>query len=70
MLGDRTDFRGLAMCYRNFSDEEATEWGKINFGNWLVEMQDQNIQPSKPVDCFFRYYIQGIHYTYNNPLRF
>lgn len=57
------------MCYRDFSDEEATEWGKKNFGNWLIEMQDQNIQPSKSVECFFRYYTQGIHYTYNNPLR-
>ena len=58
------------MCYRDFTNEEATEWGKKNFGNWLIEMQDQNIKPSKPVERFFRSYTQGIDYTYNDPLRF
>ncbi len=57
------------MCYKDFSNEEAAEWGKKNFGNWLIEMQDQNVQPVKPVERFFRHYTQGIHYTYNNLLR-
>jgi len=28
------------MCYRDFSDKEAAEWGKKNFGNWLLKMQN------------------------------
>lgn len=57
------------MCYKSFSDSEASEWGKENFGNWLINMQDQKLNPITPVEQFFRFYTQGIHYVYNRILR-
>lgn len=57
------------MCYKDFTDDEALEWGRKNYSHWLINMQDQNLSPVTPVECFFRFYTQGIHYTYNGFLR-
>ena len=56
--------------FREFTDkEEAAQWGKEHYGNWMPQLQDQNYKPITPAEQFFRYYTQGIHYIYNRILR-
>lgn len=55
--------------YRTFTYEEAIQWGKEHYIDWLPKLQNQNYVPSTPKEEFFRYYTQGIHYVYNRILR-
>lgn len=56
--------------FREFTDkEEAAQWGKEHYGNWMPQLQDQNYKPITSAEQFFRYYTQGIHRTYNTILR-
>lgn len=56
--------------YKEFTSDEACEWGKKNYGEWLNDLQDQNYMPQTPAEKFFRYYTQGIHYSFNRILRY
>lgn len=56
--------------FREFTDkEEAAQWGKEHYGNWMPQLQDQNYKPITPAEHFFREYTQGTHYIYNRILR-
>jgi hypothetical protein len=55
--------------YRKFNAKAVLEWGKEHYGDWLVEMQNQDNQPQTPTEKFFRNYTQGIHYVFNQVLR-
>lgn len=57
--------------FREFVDkDEATEWGKEHYSDWMPQLQNQNYKPQTPAEQFFRYYTQGIHNTYNRILRY
>ena len=57
--------------YREFANkDEAAEWGKLHYSDWMPELQNQNYSPQTPSEKFFRYYTQGIHRTYNRILRY
>lgn len=56
--------------YKIFNDEEAIEWGKKYYGDWLPKLQNQKYDPKTPCEKFFRYYTQGIDYVFNNILRY
>lgn len=56
--------------YKEFTNDEASEWGKKNYSHWLINLQDQDNMPKTPVEKFFRYYTQGIHYFFNRILRY
>ena len=55
--------------YKEFTHEEATEWGKAHYIDWMPQLQNQDYVPQTPAEKFFRYYTQGIHTTYNRILR-
>ncbi len=55
--------------FREFTDTEATEWGKEHYSDWMPELQNQDYKPQTPAEQFFRYYTQGIHTTFNRILR-
>lgn len=56
--------------FREFQNkEEAAEWGKAHYSDWLPKLQNQDYEPQTPAEKFFRYYTQGIHYIYNRTLR-
>ena len=44
--------------FKNFSLEEAKEWGNKQFRTWLPQLQNQEYQPQTPVEEFFRFYTQ------------
>lgn len=56
--------------YKEFTKDEAYEWGMKNYGHWLIKLQDQDNMPKTPVEKFFRYYTQGIHNFFNTILRY
>lgn len=56
--------------YKSFSDEEATEWGKKYFSDWLPKLQYQEYNPETPSEKFFRWYTQGLDYSFNRILRY
>lgn len=56
--------------YKSFSLEEASDWGRENYGNWLTELQNQDYSPQTPAEEFFRYYTQGAHNFFNNLARY
>ena len=56
--------------YKEFTKDEAYEWGMKNYNHWLINLQDQENMPKTPVEKFFRYYTQGIHYSFNRILRY
>ena len=57
-------------AFKEFTNkDEATQWGKEHYSNWMQQLQDQNYKPVTPAEQFFRYYTQGIHYLYNRILR-
>ena len=56
--------------YKFFSDEEATEWGRKYYGDWLPELQNQRYMPETPCEQFSRYYTQGVDYVFNRILRY
>ena len=56
--------------YKEFTKDEACEWGMRNYRHWLINLQDQENMPKTPVEKFFRYYTQGIHYSFNRILRY
>lgn len=56
--------------YKSFNDQEAVEWGKKYYGDWLSKLQNQEYKPMKPCEEFFRYYTQGVDYVFNNILRY
>ena len=45
--------------FKNFSPEEAKEWGIKQFRTWLPKLQNQDYQPQTPVEMFFRFYTQS-----------
>lgn len=55
--------------FRRFSNEEALEWGRKHYSNWLVNMQNQKNDPATPLEKFFRYYTQGAHVRFNSTTR-
>lgn len=55
--------------YKVFSHDQAREWGKEHYSNWMIELQDQSHEPNTPAEKFFRYYTQGVHNVFNNTLR-
>lgn len=55
--------------FKRFSLEEASDWGRKNYGNWLPELQNQDYSPQTPAEEFFRYYTQGVHMFFNNLAR-
>lgn len=55
--------------FRKISEMEVKEWGRIHYGEWLVDMQSQKNIPKSPVEFFFRYYSQGIDFAFNRALR-
>ena len=55
--------------FKKFTLDEAEEWGRNNFGNWLDELQNQDYEPQTPTEEFFRYYTQGAHNFFNNITR-
>lgn len=44
------------MTYKVFSDEEAAEWGKKYYSDWLPKLQNQEYKPETPAEKFFRWY--------------
>ena len=56
--------------YKEFTKDEACEWGMRNYRHWLINLQDQKNMPKTSVEKFFRYYTQGIHYSFNRILRY
>lgn len=55
--------------YKRFNYDEACEWGKKNYGDWMINIQSQEYKPKTPAEKFFRSYTQGIHHCYNRVLR-
>lgn len=55
--------------YKRFSLEEASDWGRKNYGNWLPELQNQDYSPQTPAEEFFRYYTQGPNNFFNRLAR-
>ncbi len=55
--------------FKQFTIEEAEEWGRKNYGNWLSKLQNQDYEPQTPAEEFFRYYTQGAHKFFNNITR-
>lgn len=55
--------------FRIFNIKEADEWGRKNYGNWLLKLQNQDYEPQTPAEEFFRYYTQGVHKFFNNITR-
>lgn len=51
--------------YKRFTLEEASDWGRKNYGNWLLKLQNQEYLPQTPAEEFFRYYTQGAHKFFN-----
>ena len=40
--------------YKEFTKDEAYEWGMKNYSHWLINLQDQENMPKTPVEKFFR----------------
>ena len=55
--------------FKTFTLEEAEEWGRKNYGEWLQKLQNQDYEPQTPVEELFRYYTQGTHKFFNNITR-
>ena len=55
--------------FKTFDDCSIGEWGKNYYGDWMINIQNQNNKPITPAEKFFRYYTQGIHYVFNRALR-
>jgi len=55
--------------YKIFDSDAALEWGMLHYGDWLLEMQNQDNQPQNAIEMFFRNYTQGIHFITNQILR-
>ena len=55
--------------FRRFSNEEALEWGRKHYSDWLINMQNQDNKPATPLEEFFRYYTQGAHVSFNSTTR-
>ena len=55
--------------FRRFSNEEALEWGRKHYSDWLINMQNQDNKPATPLEEFFRYYTQGAHVRFNSTTR-
>lgn len=55
--------------YKRFTLEEASDWGRKNYENWLPELQNQDYSPQTPAEEFFRHYTQGAHMFFNNLAR-
>lgn len=36
--------------FKKFTLDEAEEWGRNNFGNWLDELQNQDHEPQTPTE--------------------
>lgn len=49
--------------------EEAAEWGKEHYSNWLPELQNQENDLQTPAEKFFRRYT-GTSHIYNDVLRY
>lgn len=56
--------------YKEFTSEEAIQWGMKYYGEWLIHMNNEGYKPNTPVEYFFNTYKKGIHYVYNSFLRF
>lgn len=57
-------------AFREFQNkEEAAEWGKEHYRNWLPELQNQDYKPQTPAEYFFRRYT-GTSHIYNDVLRY
>lgn len=55
--------------FKRFSFEEASDWGRKKYGNWLPELQNQDYSPKTPAEEFFRYYTQGSDIFFNRLAR-
>lgn len=55
--------------FRRFSNEEALEWGRKHYSDWLINMQNKDNKPATPLEKFFRYYTQGAHNIINSIAR-
>lgn len=56
--------------FKEFTLDEAEEWGRKNYVDWLPELQSQDYEPQTPAEEFFRYYTQGIHNFFNETTRY
>lgn len=56
--------------YKTFNDEEAREWGKKYYSDWLPKLQNQEYKPETPSEKFFRWYTQGVDYAFNRIPRY
>lgn len=57
-------------AFREFeSKDEASEWGKEHYSDWMPELQNQDYKPQTPAEYFFRRYTQGSPTGYNRILR-
>ncbi len=55
--------------FRRFSSEEALEWGRKHYSDWLINMQNKDNKPATPLEEFFRYYTQGPNVRINSIAR-
>ena len=55
--------------FRRFSNEEALEWGRKHYSDWMVNIQNKDNKPATPLEKFFRYYTQGAHVRFNSTTR-
>ena len=39
--------------YKVFTHQEAKKWGMTNYGNWLIDLQNQDYNPCTPSEEFF-----------------
>lgn len=39
--------------YKVFTHQEAKKWGMTNYGNWLIDLQNQDYNPCTPSEKFF-----------------
>ena len=57
-------------AFREFeSKDEASEWGKEHYSDWLPELQNQDYTPQTSAEKFFRRYT-GTSHIYNDVLRY
>ena len=38
--------------FKRFNLKSAEAWGRKNYGNWFLELQNQNYEPKTPVEEF------------------
>lgn len=50
-------------------NREVLKWADKYYKEWLRDIQNQAYLPVTPIEKFFRYYTQGIHYVFNRALR-